>query len=270
MFVRTITGAFITLAVYLTIYFSKQSAVILAFTAILCAFAVFEIFRATNMLKNESIFTLSMMIAMGLVFINIPYYTNVVAVTFIVAIVFSIWFMIRKKHIKLANPFCSVLITLAVVLLLNAFPAVRSLQNGVWYLTYAVTVCFVTDVFAYLIGRFFGKHKLIPNISPNKTVEGAVAGVISAILFSLVGGLLLESYGNYEINYLLLSVYTFAASIIGQFGDLSMSTIKRIVGIKDFGNILPGHGGILDRFDSDLFVVPFTYLFCTVTGGFIF
>ncbi len=146
----------------------------------------------------------------------------------------------------------------------------RDLVNGVWYLTYAVTVCFAADVFAYFIGRFFGKHKLILSVSPNKTVEGSVAGVIFAILFSLVGGILLETCGNYEINYVLLSIYTLISSVIVQFGDLSMSSVKRIVGIKDFGNILPGNGGILDRFDSDLFVIPFTHLFCVLTGGFIY
>lgn len=90
---------------------------------------------------------------------------------------------------------------------------------------------------AYFVGKAFGTHKLAPTISPGKTVEGGLGGMIG--------------------------------SVIGQFGDLAMSTIKRTVGIKDFGKILPGHGGILDRFDSFLFAVPFAVIYGNMTGCFL-
>jgi len=140
---------------------------------------------------------------------------------------------------------------------------------GLYYLTFAITLCFVTDIAAYLIGRSLGRHKLIPKVSPNKTIEGSVAGVIFAVLIMLLGGILLERLEGLSVDYVRLGVYALCASVVGQFGDLAMSAVKRACGIKDFGNLFPGHGGILDRFDSHLFSISFTFLFCIHTGGFL-
>ena len=117
----------------------------------------------------------------------------------------------------------------------------------------------VTDVAAYLIGRSLGKHKLIPSVSPNKTVEGAVGGIVFAVLIMLLLGIGMEHWQLIQINYSRLFIYSVMASAVGQFGDLCMSSVKRVCGIKDFGNIMPGHGGILDRFDSLMFVAPIVY-----------
>ena len=130
-------------------------------------------------------------------------------------------------------------------------------------------LCAVTDVAAYLIGRSLGKHKLIPSVSPNKTVEGAVGGIVFAVLIMLLLGIGMEHWQLIQINYSRLFIYSVMASAVGQFGDLCMSSVKRVCGIKDFGNIFPGHGGMLDRFDSQLMVVPFTVLYCSLTGGYI-
>jgi len=112
----------------------------------------------------------------------------------------------------------------------------------------------VTDTFAYLFGRLLGKHKLIPEVSPKKTVEGSVAGIIFCTLYVMIFGFVCTKIWDVTCNYAILAVLGVLLSIVGQIGDLAMSVIKREYDIKDYGKIMPGHGGALDRFDSVLAV----------------
>ncbi|MBQ8339995.1 MAG: phosphatidate cytidylyltransferase [Clostridia bacterium] len=112
----------------------------------------------------------------------------------------------------------------------------------------------VTDSFAYFTGRLFGKHKLIPQVSPKKTVEGAVGGFVCCALTTLLYGLIVERCFHVAPNYLVLGISGLVIGAVSQIGDLMMSALKRQQGIKDFGWMLPGHGGLLDRFDSSMAV----------------
>ncbi|WP_424236115.1 phosphatidate cytidylyltransferase [Bhargavaea ginsengi] len=123
---------------------------------------------------------------------------------------------------------------------------------GIEYIIYALIVVWLTDTGAYFTGRSFGKRKLWPEISPNKTVEGFVGGIVVAVIAACLFQLFMPVTGS----YLILIAVTVIASVTGQIGDLVESALKRHYGVKDSGNILPGHGGILDRFDSLLFVLP--------------
>jgi len=112
-----------------------------------------------------------------------------------------------------------------------------------------------TDTFAYFTGRLFGKHKLIPQVSPKKTVEGSIGGMVFCVATACLYGLIVKSaFGDVAPNYIALIVGGLLASVVSQIGDLVMSAIKRQYGIKDFGIFLPGHGGLLDRFDSSIAV----------------
>lgn len=122
---------------------------------------------------------------------------------------------------------------------------------------------------AYFVGKAFGTHKLAPTISPGKTVEGGLGGMICSVILMSLFAFLYSNRTGTAIQYGRLLLYLLLASVIGQFGDLAMSTIKRTVGIKDFGKILPGHGGILDRFDSFLFAAPFAVIYGNMTGCFL-
>lgn len=131
---------------------------------------------------------------------------------------------------------------------------------GLEYVVYCLLVVWTTDSGAYFVGRKLGKNKLWPEISPKKTIEGFIGGIVIAVIFA-VGMQLIYPFANGYISLVLVTIF---ASIIGQMGDLVESAIKRHFDVKDSGNILPGHGGILDRFDSLLFVVPllhFLHLF---------
>lgn len=114
-----------------------------------------------------------------------------------------------------------------------------------------------TDIFAYFTGRFLGKHKLIPDISPKKTVEGSIGGIVFCVIAYVVYGVGLNIFFDLKPNYIVLAVVAVFVSFVAQIGDLTLSSIKRKYGIKDFGNIMPGHGGLLDRFDS---IIPVSLL----------
>ena len=142
--------------------------------------------------------------------------------------------------------------TLAVAAPWGAFPP---LARGAWLVLYLLLVTWLNDTGAYLIGARFGKTRLAPTLSPKKTVEGAVGGLIFAVVTAALCGLWLKiPLGHALILGLLLGM-------LGQVGDLCESALKRDLGIKDFGGILPGHGGILDRFDSILFTAPVAYYY---------
>ena len=119
----------------------------------------------------------------------------------------------------------------------------------------------LTDTFAYFVGRACGKKKLCPRISPNKTVEGAIGGLVGGVVGVVAAVLVLGETRVPMIVYIFLAVLL---SAMAQVGDLSASVVKRRYGIKDFGSILPGHGGLLDRLDSVLFILPISYLFYTL------
>ena len=141
---------------------------------------------------------------------------------------------------------------------------ILNMDYGRFYILYVFCGAFISDTFAFLVGSKFGKTKLAPDISPNKTVEGSIGGILGVILsfvvITIIGNMKLGINAN-VFYWILVGI---AASVAGQFGDLTASAIKRYCKIKDFGNIMPGHGGILDRFDSLMFVAPIVYLFITI------
>ncbi|MEO7908221.1 MAG: phosphatidate cytidylyltransferase [Roseiflexaceae bacterium] len=129
------------------------------------------------------------------------------------------------------------------------------MQPGVAWIYYACAITWLQDTSAYFVGRSFGRHKLAPILSPKKTWEGAAGGMLGAILTGVLGVLLL----GLPITLLQGALLGLVGGIVGPLGDLSESLIKRQVGLKDAGNLIPGHGGILDRADSLLFTIPILY-----------
>ena len=134
-------------------------------------------------------------------------------------------------------------------------------NNSIDYLIYLFLITTVTDTFAYFTGYFIGRHKLCEKISPNKTIEGAIGGII---IGTIIPSLFYLYIINSNINIFVLIVITFVLSLIGQIGDLFFSSIKRHYKIKDFSNLIPGHGGILDRLDSIIFVIITFVLFMNI------
>lgn len=123
------------------------------------------------------------------------------------------------------------------------------------YMFLPYVAAFSSDSGAYFAGSFLGRHKLFPHLSPNKTLEGCIGGAVSAIVIMILYGLVLTLF-HIKVNFPLFALYGFFGSIACQLGDLAFSAIKREYGIKDYGTLIPGHGGMLDRFDSMHFTAP--------------
>ena len=165
---------------------------------------------------------------------------------------------------------CGLIIATSIYIIsaLTALVYIRDyINNGEFIYLLAFLSAWMTDSFAYFTGRLLGKHKLIPSVSPKKTVEGAIGGVVFCILAMVGFGFVIETFFNPEgtihANYIVLAVSGLFISVVSQIGDLIMSLIKRHYNIKDYGKLLPGHGGILDRVDSVIAVTLILSVICT-------
>lgn len=135
-------------------------------------------------------------------------------------------------------------------------------QFGIYLIFYGLICALATDSGAQLAGMAFGKHKMSPNISPKKTVEGAIGGLIFSLILNAVAIILYNRLADFKMDEFAVTVLLAAClpvSFLGMMGDLSASVLKRNFGVKDFGKIFPGHGGVMDRFDSSMFTLPVTY-----------
>ncbi|MBS4177090.1 phosphatidate cytidylyltransferase [Lederbergia citrea] len=173
-----------------------------------------------------------------------------IELAFAAVLIFLSYTVIRKNQFTFEDAGFTLLSVLYVGIGFYYF--VQTRDAGLIYLFYALFVVWVTDSGAYFIGRKFGKRKLWPDISPNKTVEGFFGGIISALAVAVLFAL----FSDIQISFVKLILMTIILSIFGQMGDLAESALKRHYGVKDSGNLFPGHGGILDRCDSWLFVLP--------------
>lgn len=146
-----------------------------------------------------------------------------------------------------------------------------NMQFGVYLIFFALICALATDTGAQLTGMAFGKHKMSPNISPKKTVEGAVGGLIFSLVLNAIALVLYNKIANVPLDRnmaTVLMIVCLPISFMGMMGDLSASVLKRNFGIKDFGKIFPGHGGVMDRLDSTLFTLPCTYAVALITRHF--
>ena len=268
MIKRTLTGAAVVAVIYAWLFFSYIPAVLYAGTLALCTLALLEIYRICKTDKPHTIY-FSLVISVLLLILPIPDYEYLMMLILPTAMIVFATMMASMKQINGIYGGRAIALGFTVVLLFKAMPCLREWENGLYYLTFAVTACFVTDVAALLFGKAFGSRKLCPNISPKKTVEGAIGGLTCTVIIAMIAAILLQKYAGLHFDIITLVIWAVLVSIVGQFGDLCMSVVKRIAGVKDFGNLLPGHGGILDRFDSHMFAVAFTLVFCATTGGFM-
>jgi len=139
---------------------------------------------------------------------------------------------------------------------------------GVFYVLLPIISAFLTDTGAYFFGMFLGKHRGIVPVSPKKSVEGFIGGLLSGVVFMTLYGFVLNHFFALDVNLFIMAVYGLVGSFVTMLGDLSFSLIKRQYGIKDYGSLLPGHGGMLDRFDSMSFAAPTMWLLVTLFPAF--
>lgn len=163
-----------------------------------------------------------------------------------------------RKKVTLEKMGAAFFVSVMIPFFLSSFIRIMDMQHGEYYVLLPFVAAFTSDAFALFAGMLFGRHKLAPELSPKKTVEGSIGGFLGAMACCLLYGAIVQLGWHLAPNYLILAVYGLLGSGISQLGDLSFSYIKREYGIKDYGNIFPGHGGVLDRFDSVIFCAPLT------------
>ncbi len=177
------------------------------------------------------------------------------------------------QEIELKDFFANVFGFIYIVPAFLVMAIIRDRDFGALLLLMVFVSASTTDTFAYFVGKAIGKNKLAPKLSPNKTIEGSVGGTIIATLFFVGFVMLINKYGYLNTStpeetiflmdtqaVIVITVIGFMTSILSQLGDLSASAIKRITGVKDYGHLIPGHGGVLDRMDSALFTAPAIYV----------
>ena len=266
MLKRTITGIVAALFAVGVLAFRDTPALSIV-VAIFTVIAAREIEKVIG-IKNKAIYYISLVFS-GLVPLFYEFRPEleqrgiVIPVTAVVVIYCVVLFMLmltdfeNTKFEEVASVIISTTFvpwSFSTLIFLNdmseTYPDKFDFHYDLFFILLGLFAAWLSDSFAYFSGRFFGKHKLCPKISPKKTVEGSLGGILFCALSFLVYALVLERYAGVKPDYVVFIIGGIFTSAVAQAGDLLMSAIKRSNGIKDFGRILPGHGGMLDRFDS--------------------
>ncbi len=231
--------------------------------ALLSVFAAYEMINAVGLSKNR---TFTAVCAFFAAFFSSTYYHNFSSIGSFVDFVFAgvvlIFVLFNKDEIKFTDAAVAFFATLILPKIFSLILFLRNYQSPICYflVLLSLAVAWLNDTCAYFSGYFFGKRKLCPEISPKKTVEGAIGGVFGDVILCCLLALIFAKITGYAINWVNFVIFLPVGAVASIFGDLCASVIKRQLNIKDYGNIMPGHGGVLDRFDSWLFVVPILYM----------
>ena len=193
--------------------------------------------------------------------INISYEQTIIYIVIPVVLILTFVVYVLQHHKYNIIDVCATLLQLLYcVFMFNFISSIYSLENGKIYIWYVFIGSWFTDIFAYCVGRTIGKHTFT-SISPKKTIEGCIGGIVGAVISFGVFTYILNANFGMQFNYLGILILAIICSIISQLGDLFASSIKRYAEIKDFGNVFPGHGGMIDRFDSTIFVAPIVFMY---------
>ena len=225
----------------------------------LAMIALHEVLWSTGFVKNPKISGLAIVLA-GLipfwVFVGERMLPALVTLFLYVVLLFAV---AMKSHytVTMEKMGGSFFLSIVIPYFLSTFIRIREMPDWRYYILLPFVVAWLSDAFALFAGMAFGKHKLAPELSPKKTVEGAVGGVAGSVAATLIYGFVMSAcFGAAAVRYGLLILYALLGAVVAQFGDLAFSYIKRQYDIKDYGTIFPGHGGVLDRFDSVIFCAP--------------
>lgn len=231
-------------------------------TAVLVAamsvIAVYELLIGAGYCKHVRLFAYSSLMAVAVSlwsWMGMPRTLGAAAVLVYLCALFG-EMLAAHTELKLKTVCAAIFGGVVIPYLLSALVRLRIMENGQFYILVAFVLTMVPDSGAYFVGRAFGKKKLCPIISPNKTVEGALGGVVFTVIFMVLYALVLQLAFQFKVNYLYAVIYGVLGAGASILGDLTFSVIKRQAKIKDYGHLLPGHGGILDRFDSTMVVGP--------------
>ena len=265
---RIIVAAIFVPLLFVILFF-LPTVVLAAVVALICAIAAYELLRSTKV-TNIGVLGVSILAAAFMPIATWLGLSNgiIMIVLFIMVLLLFLIAIVRFST-ENAVPFSAIITALfggfVIPFFMSTLVSLKAVDR--LYVLLPFIVAFVSDGGAYFVGCFLGKHKAFPRLSPKKTIEGCVGGLVSAIVIMLVYGLILMLCGI-SVNFLFLGLYGLLGSFVTQVGDLAFSMVKREYGIKDYGTLLPGHGGMLDRFDSMIFAAPAIYLLVVLLPAF--
>lgn len=261
MLKRIITSVVAAVFVLLPALIFSHTVVFPLAVGIVTVIGIFEMLKCIGLHKRLSlaipIYLAALVLPMGVRYCEDRMLLATVCFIFAVAYLIYLFVHIIWSHGSLGFSDGALLFitSLYIIAAMSCIVYIRDFGEGGKYGYLLIFIgAWITDIFAYFTGRFLGKHKLIEDVSPKKTIEGSIGGIVFCTLSFVVFGAVINAFFNGNANLIFLAVCGFIASVVSQIGDLIMSVIKRHYGIKDYGKIFPGHGGMLDRFDSVLAV----------------
>ena len=259
MRLRTITTVVgLPLALLILLAAPKLCAAIII--GLLCAIGVYELLWRTEIVKYVRLVAYGCIAAFCVCiwsYLKLQYTFGVILILLFVMALFT-EILLSKGKLRLEKAAVCFFAGFFVPYCVGAVIRILTFANGRFLVLIPCILAFLSDIGAYLVGCKFGKHKLAPEISPHKTIEGVLGSLGVSIGSMLIYCLVLQIGFQFQVNYLYAILYGVLGTAGGVFGDLMFSAIKRQVGIKDYGNLLPGHGGVMDRFDSMVIVAPLT------------
>ncbi len=273
MLTRTISSIVFLLVVLPCIYFSATP-VFPIFMSLLSFIATYEMLKCNKLNKNigfsVSMYLIAVLPLAARFMDEVLFYRLVFPFVFVCTFLVLSVYTFTKEKPELGKVLSSWLFSLYATAGFTVLVLLAEIKGGSWHIMFfAFIASWVTDSCALICGMLFGKHKLLPSVSPKKTIEGAIGGTVCCILAFLLYAKILESFFDYSIeSYFIIGVCGLACAIVAVIGDLLFSAVKRASNIKDFGNLMPGHGGVLDRFDSVISVSIMLLMFISVTNIF--
>ena len=262
----------IGIAVLLPFIIFSDTWALVVMTSVMSVCAVCEVLKCTGQIKRYAVTAMCIGVCLAAQvltrLLDSDIYTTVMLLVYVAfAVVLMTLAVFSKGKFKLVEATQITVIVMYISFGFSALVLLRDLQFGMMLMLLAFIVPWVCDIMAYFIGVFFGKHKMIPDVSPKKTIEGAVGGIAGGVLIALIFGIVMQFGFGMDTHYPYLLVLALVGCLVSQWGDLIASLLKREYGIKDYGKLFPGHGGVMDRFDSIIAVSTFMYIVCRSFSG---
>lgn len=269
--IKRILTAIIALCVLTPFLVFSHTNLLLIFTGCLSGIAMYEILVCAGLLSNPfiSIPTFAVSTAVVIMTRMISDTNRYFTVTFLMFFTYVVYIMtvsvFSRGKVRVSDAAITAMAGIYIIFGFCSIVLLRDLKYGQYIYLLAFLVPWISDSGSYFVGINLGRHKLIPDVSPKKTVEGAVGGILFGVLSAIVFGLIISYTFSIEVSYPALIIAGFVMCILSQFGDLIASLIKRHYNKKDYGTVFPGHGGVMDRFDSIIATAPFLYILFTIT-----
>ncbi len=268
---RIITSIVAVCVLLPVLYFSGTAVLCVALAAV-SVISLFEMLRCIGFKKlyiSAPLYALAAVVPFLLRYMND--YGRVAMIAFICGAVYLLYLftlsILSRGKVGFSDAATIFAVSLYIIAALNSIIYIRDCGDSGKYIYLLIFLgAWVTDSFAYFTGVFFGKHKLIPEVSPKKTIEGSLGGIVFCAVSYVVFGIITDAFFETDANLIFLALGGVLMSVISQIGDLIMSVIKRHYNVKDYGKLFPGHGGMLDRFDSVLAVSLGVAIMCMIAS----